>query len=342
MQKRAVSFPSLVFVVMTLVANSSVAAPIDRHALVARHSPTITQVDPASPFMVGNGSIGFTADITGLQTFQDRYSPLVPLMTEAQWGWHSFPNPQGYTLDDALVDVKVRDGTRKYPFLKDWSSAQGGAIKWLRENPHRFNLGRLGLYLGVAGATIGAADALYAGLADHYVPVAELPALEAVLSSNGGAGLPGAIAAFAAPFKAAVGPSALERDRAAIDHHFGAGSVPAIVASLQADDSDFARATLAMMATRSPLMMCVAYALQEQGAAMSMADCLRMERAAVRRTLENGQVIEGIRALVIDKDHAPRWEPAALADVTEAMVRQILAPAWPDHAHPLRHFHGAA
>ncbi|MDR7048285.1 enoyl-CoA hydratase/carnithine racemase [Duganella sp. 3397] len=202
--------------------------------------------------------------------------------------------------------------------------------------------GRLGLYLGVAGATIGAADALYAGLADHYVPVAELPALEAVLSSNGGAGLPGAIAAFAAPFKAAVGPSALERDRAAIDHHFGAGSVPAIMASLQADDSDFARTTLAMMATRSPLMMCVAYALQEQGAAMSMADCLRMERAAVRRTLENGQVIEGIRALVIDKDHAPRWEPAALADVTEAMVRQILAPAWPDHAHPLHHFHGAA
>lgn len=202
--------------------------------------------------------------------------------------------------------------------------------------------GRLGLYLGITGATIGAADALYAGLADHYVPAANLTALGAVLNAGGGAGLPAAIAAFAAPFKAAAGPGSLERDRAAIDRHFGAGPVPAIVASLQHDDSEFARATLALMATRSPLMMCVAHALQELGAAMSMADCLRMERAAVRRTLENGQVIEGIRALVIDKDHAPRWTPPALADVTDEMVRQILAPAWPDHAHPLRHFHGAA
>jgi len=78
------------------------------------------------------------------------------------------------------------------------------------------------------------------------------------LNAGGGAGLPAAIAAFAAPFRAAVGPGSLERDRAAIDRHFGAGSVLAIVASLQNDDSEFARATLALMATRSPLMMCVA------------------------------------------------------------------------------------
>ena len=71
------------------------AAPIDRHALVTRHNPTITAVDKSAPFMVGNGNFAFTADITGLQTFQDQYSPLVPLMTQAQWGWHSFPNPQG-------------------------------------------------------------------------------------------------------------------------------------------------------------------------------------------------------------------------------------------------------
>ena len=206
--------------------------------------------------------------------------------------------------------------------------------------------GRLGLYLGITGATIGAADALYAGLADHYVPADQLTGLQAVLDADGGASLPAAIAAFAAPFKdaagAAAGPGALERDRAAIDHHFGAGSVPAIVASLQADDGAFATATLALMATRSPLMMCVAHALQERGATMNMADCLRMERAAVRRTLENGQVIEGIRALVIDKDQAPQWIPSALANVTDAMVSQILAPVWPDHAHPLRHFHDLA
>src|SRR5919109_848371 len=88
------------------------AAPIDREALVARNSPTITTIDSASPFMVGNGSIAFTADITGLQTFQEQYSALVPLMTQAQWAWHSFPNPEGFTLDDAMVPLPVRGGTR--------------------------------------------------------------------------------------------------------------------------------------------------------------------------------------------------------------------------------------
>jgi enoyl-CoA hydratase/carnithine racemase len=201
--------------------------------------------------------------------------------------------------------------------------------------------GQVGLYLGVTGATIGAADALYAGLADHYVPASDLTGLEAVFSDNPGSGLPAAIAAFAAPLQAAAGAAKLEKNRTAIDLHFSAGSVPAIVASLQADDSEFARATLAIMATRSPLMMCVTHAMITRGAGLDIADCLRMERTAVRRTLENGQVIEGIRALVIDKDHAPRWEPAALADVTDEMVKRFLEPTWPDHAHPLRHFHGA-
>lgn len=123
------------------------AAPIDRQALVARHSPSIISVDPASPFMVGNGSIAFTADITGLQTFPEQYSSLVPLMTQAQWAWHSFPNPKGFKIEDALVDLTVRGGTRKYPALRNWEEAKAPHIQWLRENPHRFNLGRLGLHL---------------------------------------------------------------------------------------------------------------------------------------------------------------------------------------------------
>ncbi|MEO8019840.1 MAG: hypothetical protein ABI769_18680 [Pseudomonadota bacterium] len=123
------------------------AAPIDRHALVTRHNPTITAVDKSAPFMVGNGNLAFTADITGLQTFQDQYSALVPLMTQAQWAWHSFPNPQKFGLDDAMVPIKVRGKTRKFPYLSDWDQAKRPEIQWLRENPHRFSLGRLGLYL---------------------------------------------------------------------------------------------------------------------------------------------------------------------------------------------------
>jgi hypothetical protein len=130
-----------------LVSMATRAAPIDRQALVTRHSPTITAVDPASPFMVGNGSVAFTADITGLQTFEQQYSPLVPLMTQAQWAWHSFPNPKGFKIEDALVPFKVPGGTRKYPALQNWEQAKAEHIQWLRENPHRINLGRLGLHL---------------------------------------------------------------------------------------------------------------------------------------------------------------------------------------------------
>jgi hypothetical protein len=121
------------------------AAPIDRHALVTRHNPTITAVDKSAPFMVGNGNFAFTADITGLQTFQDQYSPLAPLLIEAQWGWHSFPGK--FELKQALKPFKVRGKLHWYPALENWDEAKKPEIQWLRENPHKFSLGRLGLRL---------------------------------------------------------------------------------------------------------------------------------------------------------------------------------------------------
>jgi len=116
----------------------------------------------------------------------------------------------------------------------------------------------------------------------------------------------------------------------------GAGAVAAVMASLETDASPFAQQTLAMMRQRSPLMMCVTREMLVRGEALGVADCLRMERALVRRTFEHGEVIEGVRALVIDKDNAPRWNPPRLADVTPEMVAAFFAPVWPGHAHPLR------
>ncbi|HEU4781162.1 MAG TPA: hypothetical protein VFS58_14870, partial [Steroidobacteraceae bacterium] len=145
-----------------LAPHLATAAPIDRHALVTRHNPTITAVDKSAPFMVGNGNLAFTADITGLQTFPEQYSSLVPLMTQAQWAWHSFPNPQNFTLEQAQVPIKVRGKTHEYPALTDWEQAKKPEIQWLRENPHRFSLGRLGLYLANAGGKTSAFDELSA------------------------------------------------------------------------------------------------------------------------------------------------------------------------------------
>ena len=194
--------------------------------------------------------------------------------------------------------------------------------------------GQLGMFLGLTGLTIGAADALYVGLADVFVPGADLPALQALIEATPGADLPAAIRAFASQH---AGESELQANRARIDMHFGADSVAAIMASLEGDDTPFAQKALNAMRQRSPLMMCVTRELLLRGASLDVADCLRLERSLVRRNFEHGEVLEGVRALVIDKDNAPQWNPPSLDLVTDAMVARFFTPVWPPHAHPLRH-----
>lgn len=122
-------------------------SPIDREALVSRHAVTLTRIDPHAPVMLGNGGMGFTADITGLQTFPERYSPIAPLLTMAQWAWHSFPDKAGYEEKDGLVQVPVpARGTQPYAWMRSWADAdKNPALNWLRANPHRISLGRIAL-----------------------------------------------------------------------------------------------------------------------------------------------------------------------------------------------------
>ena len=196
--------------------------------------------------------------------------------------------------------------------------------------------GQLGAYLGVTGEVIHAADAIHADLADMVVPGNQMAALEEAIVSA--ADVREAIQAFASRFAAQAETlqSKLSQHRAAIDRHFSFDSVPEIIESLTADDSEFAQATLATMRKRSPLMMCVTLCQIRRAAKLGIADCLRMERTMVRRCFENGEVLEGVRALAIDKDHAPKWNPATLEEVTPAMVDRFFDCAWPAYAHPLR------
>jgi enoyl-CoA hydratase/carnithine racemase len=196
--------------------------------------------------------------------------------------------------------------------------------------------GQLGLYLGLSGLTIGAADALYVGLADLFVPAARMAALRALAEATPGAQLAGAIREFAAPYAGNAGASELQAQRALIDRHFGQPSVMAMMESLASDASPFAQKALAAMRQRSPLLMCVTRELLARGARLGVADCLRMERGLVRRNFEHGEVLEGVRALVIDKDNAPKWNPPTLEQVTPEMVARFFEPVWPDYAHPLR------
>ncbi|MBI3231285.1 MAG: enoyl-CoA hydratase/isomerase family protein [Burkholderiales bacterium] len=197
--------------------------------------------------------------------------------------------------------------------------------------------GEFGAYLGLSGETISAADAIHVQLADVFVPGAELPALVEAICHSEASDLRETVRQFAAPFaaQADAASSRLAQNEALIQRHFAHDDVAAICRSLESDADSFAQKTLAAMQKRSPLMMCVTLAQLRRGKAMSVAQCLRMERTLVRHNFTHGEVLEGVRALVIDKDNAPVWNPPTLAQVTTEMVESFFAPVWPDYAHPL-------
>ncbi|MCK0471068.1 glycoside hydrolase family 65 [Halalkalibacter sp. APA_J-10(15)] len=112
---------------------------IDRKEVVQRHFPKVTEVVPHSPLSVGNGEFAFTADITGLQSFPDAYE--VPLSTQSNWGWHSSNGHHVYTIDDVdQQELHTNGRFVKYPLYPGQTLE---AYHWLRQNPHRLQLGQL-------------------------------------------------------------------------------------------------------------------------------------------------------------------------------------------------------
>jgi enoyl-CoA hydratase/carnithine racemase len=169
--------------------------------------------------------------------------------------------------------------------------------------------GKIGVYLGLVGPTLRAADAIYAGLADVYVGADAAPAGE------------------------------LERLRPAIDQHFARDSVAAIVESLQAEHrpelQEWAAKTLEALAKRSPMMLAVTLEQLRRGATLSLAECFRMELNLIHGCFEQGDFVEGIRALIVEKDNRPRWRPPRLAEVSPPAVDAFFKPRWPPAQHPL-------
>jgi len=127
--------------------------------------------------------------------------------------------------------------------------------------------------------------------------------------------------------------------RRRIDQHFGQADVPTILASLAAADDEWAAQTLAGLRKRSPLMLAVTLEQLRRARGMSLAEELRMERVMVHHSFHlhgrASETVEGIRALAVDKDHAPRWRHARSEDVSAAEVQAFFAPVWADGQHPL-------
>jgi enoyl-CoA hydratase len=186
--------------------------------------------------------------------------------------------------------------------------------------------GKIGTYLALTGARVDAGDAMALNLATDRVPSKEFPALVDALANGEDVG--GTIAAFTAmPEPPPLGPR-----RALIDRAFSAASVEEILqrldqeASGEGDDSAFARDTAATIRGKAPLSLKIALEQMRRGPGLDFANAMRTEFRIVARVVYGHDFYEGIRAVVVDKDNAPRWNPATLEEVSEAMVVRYFAP----------------
>ncbi len=190
-------------------------------------------------------------------------------------------------------------------------------------------LGGIGLYLALTGARLKAADCLYSGIATHYAPAAELPKVfEALQGCDWRQVVSGLNTALGAVTVAPAEEGTLAALRPAIDRCFlGKNSVEAVLAALAAEGSPWGQETLDLLAKRSPTSLRVSLEQLKRGAQLAFDDCMTMEYRMSQAAMRSGaDFYEGIRAVLVDKDHAPKWNPATLAAVTPAMVDAFFAP----------------
>ena len=196
--------------------------------------------------------------------------------------------------------------------------------------------GAVGEWLALSGDAIGAGDALAFGLADGCMPAEQQAELWETLATTDFANVEALNAVVRSRFVDAESKSAVHR--AEIDRCFAQPTVAAIEQALQSG-SDWAQAVAATLRKRSPLMLHVVLEQIRRARRMTLSEDLRMERDMVRHCfyLRPGQseTLEGIRALAVDKDHSPRWNPARIEEVGDAQWQAFFDSPWPAHSHPL-------
>ncbi|MEQ9520855.1 MAG: enoyl-CoA hydratase/isomerase family protein [Parvibaculum sp.] len=175
--------------------------------------------------------------------------------------------------------------------------------------------GEIGMYLGLTGARLKLEDAIYAGVADYFVPADKHEALIARIAAGGD--VDESIEAEAHT----VGKAPLKEQRSDIDHCFSGTSVGHILARLKKSDTDWARATADIIRAKAPLSTRVAYEQIRLGGTLDFESCMALEFRLTNRFMNAHDFYEGVRAVVIDKDQMPKWEPATLDDVSDEMVQ---------------------
>lgn len=201
--------------------------------------------------------------------------------------------------------------------------------------------GRAGLFLALTGASLGAGDAIHAGLADVFIEEARRGEVtDALLQADwqvGGADNHARLDALLKSFASAAAPGPLQRHAAEVDALCAGDDLQVIVdriLQLQTDEAwlQSARDTLAAGAPGSARL---AFELQRRATELSLADAYRLEYGVGLHCAAHGDFAEGIRALLIDKDRTPKWNPATLADADARWAEAFFEAPWPSGQHPL-------
>jgi enoyl-CoA hydratase len=199
--------------------------------------------------------------------------------------------------------------------------------------------GHLGEYLGLTGHLMQGEDAVHAGLADGCIPSGQLPHIWQTLIDTPFENGEAVERWVSTQFDRLSQPALAHRTE--IDAVFALGSVTDILHQLESASDEWSTHTAKVLRSRSPLMLHVVLAQIRRARRLSLADDLRMERDLVRhcfalRPVAQSETVEGIRALAVDKDHSPKWQPARAEEVDMAEVAAFFVSPWPAHAHPLR------
>ncbi len=190
--------------------------------------------------------------------------------------------------------------------------------------------GETGIYLGLTGERMRGAGTMYARFADSFVPSSRLADLAKALSEIENSS---DVDSVIARFSEAPPPSDLASHAREIDATFCFDSVEKIRDALASMNTEWSRKTLEELDRRSPLALKLTLAAIRNARTLpSLEAALNVEYRLTVRLLEHGEFLEGVRALLVDKDRAPKWNPPRLADVTDEMVAQFLSPLPPNEA----------
>ncbi|MEM9331043.1 MAG: enoyl-CoA hydratase/isomerase family protein [Pseudomonadota bacterium] len=180
--------------------------------------------------------------------------------------------------------------------------------------------GRIGEYLGATGARLKAADCLFAGIADAYVPSQRLPDLIEALEDT-------ADLSFIDTFLDDPEPGELEAHLPLINRYFSLDTATEIITALEASDGEWETNTAKLMRRGCPLSVaCAVEIVRASRNAQKIEDVLKEEYRFTYRSMSHGDFIEGIRAQIIDKDRKPNWQPASLEELDNEKISAMLEP----------------